>query len=88
MAKILLVEDNPAAVKRIKQFIGRIDTLHVISVCGEAGIAYSLSQKEKFDLFILDIQLVDYKGTSLAKQLRNLPEYKYSISGRRIDRIP
>lgn len=78
MAKILLVEDNPAAVKRIKQFIGKIDKLHIISVCGEANIAYSLSQKEKFDLFILDIQLADYKGTSLAKQLRSLPEYKYT----------
>lgn len=78
MAKILLVEDNPAAVKRIKQFISKIDTIHVISVCSEANIAYSLSQQEKFDLFILDIQLSDYKGTSLAKQLRNLPEYKYT----------
>ena len=78
MAKILLVEDNPAAVKRIKQFISKIDTSPVTSVCGEAGTAYSLSQKEKFDLFILDIQLADYKGTSLAKQLRNLPEYKYT----------
>ena len=29
-------------------------------------------------LFILDIQLEDYKGTSLAKQLRELPEYKYT----------
>lgn len=78
MAKILLVEDNPAAVKRIRQLIGRLDTSHVISVCGEAGAAYALSQKETFDLFILDIQLTDYKGTSLAKQLRGLPEYKYT----------
>ena len=78
MHQILLVEDNPAAVTKIRQYIKNIDSSLELVTCKEAGAAYSLAQKEKVDLFILDIQLEDYKGTSLAAQLRNLPEYKYT----------
>lgn len=76
--KILLVEDNQAAVVKIRQFIENIDTALELLTCKEAGAAYILAQKQKVDLFILDIQLKDYKGTSLAAQLRGLPEYKYT----------
>lgn len=76
--KILLVEDNQAAVVKIRQFIENIDTVLELLTCKEAGAAYILAQKQKVDLFILDIQLKDYKGTSLAAQLRGLPEYKYT----------
>lgn len=78
MPKILLVEDNQAAVVKIRQFIENIDTALELLTCKEAGAAYILAQKQKVDLFILDIQLKDYKGTSLAAQLRGLPEYKYT----------
>ena len=44
----------------------------------QKNIYLILAQKQKVDLFILDIQLKDYKGTSLAAQLRGLPEYKYN----------
>lgn len=78
MGKILLVEDNIAAVKKIKQFVDKIDKeLHMLS-CADASSAYTIAQNEEISLFILDIQLSDYKGTSLAKQLRNLPQYKYT----------
>ncbi len=78
MSKILLVEDNQAAIAKIRQFIKNIDAALELVTCTEAGAAYILAQQEKVDLFILDIQLEDYKGTSLAAQLRSLPEYKYT----------
>ncbi len=78
MSKILLVEDNQAAIAKIRQFIKNIDAALELVTCTEAGAAYMLAQQEKVDLFILDIQLEDYKGTSLAAQLRSLPEYKYT----------
>lgn len=78
MRKILVIEDNLLAVKRINQYIMNIDTeLEVISFA-EAGAAYNFAKKETIALFIIDIQLVDYKGTSLAKQIRALPSYKYT----------
>ena len=78
MSKILLVEDNPDAVKRIIRYINKIFAeLDVISF-PEAGDALQYAKANDISLFILDIQLEDYKGTNLAKQLRELPEYKYT----------
>ena len=78
MSKILLVEDNPDAVKRIIRYINKIFAeLDVVSF-PEAGDALQYAKANDVSLFILDIQLEDYKGTSLAKQLRELPEYKYT----------
>ena len=74
MGKILLVEDNQNAVKRIAGYIGNISPeLKVISF-SEAGEALRYARENEVSLFILDIQLEDYKGTHLAKQIRELPE--------------
>lgn len=78
MKKILLVEDHHAAANRIKKFIENIDSSYEVVVFSLAGEAYAYACKEQIFLFILDIQLEDYKGTSLAKQLRALPAYKYT----------
>lgn len=78
MSKILLVEDNRNAVKRIAEYIAHISAeLKVISF-SEAGEALRYARENEISLFILDIQLEDYKGTHLAKQIRELPEYKYT----------
>ncbi|MFQ7550004.1 MAG: hypothetical protein ACLRMZ_06545 [Blautia marasmi] len=44
----------------------------------EAGKALQYAKSNDISVFILDIQLEDYKGTSLAKQLRKLQGYKYT----------
>lgn len=78
MSEILLVEDNQAAVKRIKLYVKHIsEDLEVVSFA-EAGAALTYAKEHDISLFILDIQLEDYKGTHLAKQLREIPEYKYT----------
>lgn len=78
MEKILLVEDNPAASERIRNFIQKIDPGYEVIVFPMAGEAYSYACGESISLFILDIQLADYKGTNLARQLRALEAYKYT----------
>ena len=76
--KILLAEDNRGAVRRIVEYIGKISgELEVISFAG-AGEALRYARENEIALFIIDIQLEDYKGTDLAKQLRGLPEYRYT----------
>lgn len=78
MSQILLVEDNPSAVRQIKLYVEKISSnLEVISFA-EAGLALSYAKENTISLFILDIQLADYKGTHLAKQLRAIPAYKYT----------
>ncbi len=78
MSKILIVEDNTATAKRLKQFIHNIDPSLESIVYSKAGEAYQFAEKETVSLFVIDIQLADYKGTNLARQLRSLPEYKYT----------
>ena len=78
MEKILLVEDNPVASERIRRFIQKIDPGYEVIVCSMAGEAYSYACRETVSLFILDIQLADYKGTNLARQLRALEAYRYT----------
>ncbi len=78
MNHILLVEDDAAAVKLIKQYISELEEGARIISFPKAAEALQYAQKEVVDLFILDIQLLDYKGTSLARQLRSIPEYKYT----------
>ncbi len=76
--KILLAEDNRGAVRRIVEYIGKISgELEVISFAG-AKEALRYAMENEISLFIIDIQLEDYKGTYLARQLRGLPEYKYT----------
>jgi two-component system LytT family response regulator len=78
MSKILIVEDNAAMAKRLKQFIYNIDPSLELVIYAKAGEAYQFAEKETVSLFVIDIQLADYKGTNLARQLRSLPEYKYT----------
>ncbi|WP_419023075.1 LytR/AlgR family response regulator transcription factor [Emergencia sp.] len=78
MGNVLLVEDNPSAVKKIVQYIKRISVDSAVVSFAEAGAALQYAKSNDVSLFILDIQLEDYKGTSLAKQVRQLPEYKYT----------
>ena len=78
MGKVLLVEDNPSAAEKIVRSIGRISAGLEVHSVSEAGKALQYAKANDVSLFIIDIQLEDYKGTSLAKQLRELPEYQYT----------
>ncbi|HHV08994.1 MAG TPA: response regulator transcription factor [Clostridiales bacterium] len=78
MKKILVVEDDKKVAELLKQYIGEIDPSLETVLFSRAAEAYRYAGAESVELFILDIQLLDYKGTSLAKQLRGLPQYKFT----------
>ena len=75
MSHILLVEDNAGAAALIRRYIEKSSPKHQLAVFAKAAEALTYAGGSKVDLFILDIQLLDYRGTALAKQLRALPEY-------------
>ena len=78
MKKVLVVEDELNIIKKIDQYIKEcFSDLEVIYI-KEAGKALNYAKKNEIALFIIDIQLQDYKGTNLAMQLRELQEYKYT----------
>lgn len=78
MASILLVEDDLAAGEWIRRCLSALSEAHRLVVSTTASEALSLSQKERFDLFLLDIQLPDYRGTELGRQLRAIPAYQFT----------
>ena len=78
MGLILLVEDEPGAVTLIRRYIESSSFEHKLAAFAKAAEAFSYASKNKVDLFILDIQLLDYRGTELARQLRSMPEYRFT----------
>lgn len=78
MSHILLVEDQPGAVALMRRCIETDSSAHRLAAFAKAAEALSYAVKHTVDLFILDIQLLDYRGTELAKQLRALPEYRFT----------
>ena len=78
MSHILLVEDEEASAALIRQHIAELSSEHILAVFSKAAEALHYASKNRIDLFILDIQLLDYRGTKLAKQLRSMPEYHFT----------
>ena len=78
MGHIVLVEDDPGAAARIRQYMETDHSEHTLAVFAKAAEALSYAATSRVDLFILDIQLLDYQGTQLAKQLRALPAYRFT----------
>ncbi len=60
----------------MRKIVIGIDKKHIVETTGYAKIALETAEKNEIDLFILDIQLLDYSGLELAKQIRNIEKYK------------
>ena len=78
MAQILLVEDNAAAAALICQYMKALYNDYQLTTCVTATDAFDWAGRHHVDLFILDIQLPDYRGTELGKHIRAMPEYRFT----------
>lgn len=78
MGKILIVEDEEYIRSGLVQIVRNIDSNLVIYETGAAKIALEITEKESIDAFFLDIQLEDYSGLDLAKQIRDIDNYKFT----------
>ena len=78
LAQILLVEDDIAASELIRQYTEALCDKHQLTAVSTATAALNWSDKHSVDLFILDIQLPDYRGTELGKQIRTMPRYRFT----------
>jgi two-component system, cell cycle response regulator DivK len=71
MARILIVEDNPANLKLASMLLARVghEVLHALDA--EAGLALALSKHP--DLILMDIQLPGKDGLTATQQLKRDP---------------
>jgi len=71
MAKILLIEDDPALVKALGEFLNLNGYEVASALDGEAGLA--LARQERPDLILLDLILPRRPGLEVLKKLRQDP---------------
>lgn len=69
--KCIIVDDEPPAIKVLKNYIDIIPSLEISGTCNNAFEAINLLSKERVDLLFLDIQMPKLMGTEL---LRTLPQ--------------
>jgi len=78
LKKILIVEDNLLSRLGLVKIIKSIESELEILETGYAEEALLLSNNNKIDAFFLDIQLLDYSGIKLAKQIRDKDSYMFT----------
>lgn len=76
MGTILIVEDNEIISDGLKRIIQGVDASQTIHSTGYAEQALQCAINQKVDIFLLDIELLDYSGVTLAEELRKLDRYK------------
>lgn len=76
MGKVLIVEDNATVCEGLKEIVLRIDNSLEVFCTGYAKEALAYAKKEAIDLFLFDIELMDYSGVTLAKEIRELESYR------------
>lgn len=75
---ILVVEDDVHIQQLITSCIREVDDTIQIYTSDSSVEALRIAEKTAIDIFLLDIQLTDYKGTQLAKELRAMSHYQYT----------
>lgn len=76
MAKIMIVEDDMNIAKGLDTIIKSIKNNIETTITGYAKEALEIAETDIYDMFLLDIQLYDYSGFELAKELRSIDKYK------------
>lgn len=76
MIKIMIVEDEINIALGIKKLIESMDDNLSITITGFSSEALKLLKIESFDLFLIDIELLDYSGIELAREIRDVTKYK------------
>jgi two-component system LytT family response regulator len=62
MTRVLIVDDEPPARKKLRHLLAEAGDMHVAAEAGTGAEAIAAIQREKPDLVLLDIQLPDMTG--------------------------
>lgn len=76
MARILIVEDELMTAHGLAAMIKSINDKVDTTITGHAKEALERARNSCYDAFLIDIQLLDYSGFELAKEIREIDRYK------------
>lgn len=77
MINCIIIDDEPLAIKLLKNHISKINDLKLVGTGKNAMEAYKILQTQNVDLLFLDIQMPDLSGIDFCDGLSR-------ICGRRI----
>jgi len=73
MIRCIVIDDEPLAVKLVKEYITRVSFLELAATFTDAIEARKFLEKEKIDLLFLDIQMPDINGLQFYDSLKDKP---------------
>lgn len=76
--RALIIEDDQRVQQFLRVALMRLQPTIQIEVTDSAVEALVIAKAKTIDFFIVDIQLVDFKGTDLVKQIRMIPAYRFT----------
>lgn len=78
--KCIIVDDEPLAIKVLKNYIASVPQLKIFSSCKNAFEAIKVLNNEKIDLMFLDIYMPKFIGTEFLKTLRHPPKVIFTTA--------
>ncbi|WP_455203259.1 response regulator [Kaarinaea lacus] len=76
MAEILAVDDS-ASMRQMVSFTLK-GAGHTVTEAGDGEEALNLAKSNKYDLVLSDVNMPKMDGIALTKELRTLPEFKFT----------
>lgn len=90
--KVIVIEDEPLALKKVVGFIEKIDHLTIVKTFDNAIEAISFLKSNTVDLIFLDIQMEEFTGIQFLEAVKQRPKViittaydKYAIKGYELD---
>ena len=94
MIRCIAIDDEPLALRQIKNYIERVEKLELVALCSNAIEAKELLKTEQVDLLFVDINMPDINGIDFVRGLTDPPLViyttaysEYALEGFRLDAV-
>lgn len=94
MLKCIAIDDEPLALRQLKNYIAKIPYLELVATCHNALEAQHFLAGQQADLIFVDINMPDLNGVDFVRSLHSKPMVifttaysEYAIEGFRLDAV-
>lgn len=94
MIRCIAIDDEPLALRQVKNYIERVDKLELVALCSNAIEAQELLKTEQVDLLFVDINMPDINGIDFVRGLTDPPLVifttaysEYALEGFRLNAV-
>ena len=94
MIRCIAIDDEPLALRQVKNYIERIEKLELVALCSNAIEAQELLKQEQVDLLFVDINMPDINGIDFVRGLTDPPLVifttaysEYALEGFRLNAV-